>query len=221
VQRSAKGSEATTPATPVRSRRPSSKSNSELNNERRQAVLGIIDEMARLDERLNKFFARDETSNISIQHKRIRLSGALNSVAIFISNVIGRECGAWFFELAEGLNDLNIGTTPSLLRAFKANSRTVDSTSIWCQRAIVAAMVFALKNRTGGLAWNCAAQQVADNYPEIAQLAGKKAKDLPTAIYNWHKEFSAKRIKNEVALMVYEEHIRALEERYEKQAPAG
>ena len=92
---------------------------------------------------------------------------------------------------------------------------------MWCQRAYVAVRVFDLKINGGKDCdtWKKAAKQVAKKYPEIQQLSGAKAKVLATTIYNWHKEFSAKRIKNEMARTIYELGIEEICKRQKKQFP--
>ena len=180
-------------------------------DDRRDALLDAQEQIEDLDKRLNEAFKFDAATPETVEAKRNRLSSALMSVAIFVSKVIGQVHGGCFFELSVALADLNIGTIPNLLKASKKDSRTLDPTSLWCARAIVAARVFQLKKSKGRLSWKEAARQVAKDYPEIRQLLGKKAKDPATTIYNWHKEFSAKRIKNETARMQYEAWIEKLE----------
>jgi hypothetical protein len=188
---------------------------------RRDALLAIMTQLAKLDERLKKAFEINPAAVNTTETKRTRLSVALTSVADFVSNVIGREYGDHFFELSLVLDDLNIGTTPDLAKPIKAWSRTLDPTWMWCQRAYVAVRVFDLKINGGKDCdtWKKAAKQVAKKYPEIQQLSGAKAKVLATTIYNWHKEFSAKRIKNEMATTIYELGIEEICKRQRKQFP--
>ena len=145
----------------------------------RDALLAIVAQLAKLDERLKKAFKRNPAAANTLR-KRTRLSVALTSVADFVSNVIGREYGDHFFELSLVFADLNIGNTPDLAKPIKAWSRTLDPTSMWCQRAYVAVRVFDLKINGGKDCdtWKKAAKQVAKKYPEIEQLSGAKGEGL-------------------------------------------
>jgi hypothetical protein len=184
--------------------------------DRRKTIMQIVEEVQGLGGQLDDALTKCHYSE-SIENRRLRMSRALISVANFISKTIDSNHANWFFELANHLADLNVGTTPVFLQASKKENRTVDSTALWVQRAMVAALVFKLgqkNHRNGKPSWKEAARQVAKNYPELAQLRGKKAgADLATSVHNWFHQFSNGLVKNEIASLVYDEHVQAIERR--------
>jgi hypothetical protein len=180
------------------------------NFDHRKTIMQIVEVVQNLSGQLDEILTNCDQGE-SIENRRLRMSCALISVANFISKAINSNHANWFFELANHLADLNVGTTPEFLRASKKDNRTVDSTVLWVQRARVAALVFKVGQKTrrnGKPCWKEAARLVAKNYPELMQLRGKKAgADLATSAYNWFHQFSNDLVKNEIASAVYDEQV--------------
>lgn len=177
----------------------------------------LLNQIEDLDSRLSKAFNVDPVTARTTENSRVRLSIALTSVALFVGKVFGSEYAPLFFELSLALNDLNRGTIPTLLKASTKDSRPLDPSSLWHQRAMVVLRVSDLKMGDPKVSWQEAARQTAKEYPELKRLAGAKAKGpLAVTIYNWHKEFEASRVKNEEARMAYEVGLQILAERHKK-----
>jgi hypothetical protein len=140
--------------------------------------------------------------------RRVLLGGLLNEVGWFLIAAGHHRPGDELIELGSALIDLNDGAVKSIFKPPAEIARR-EPTHIWVDRADVASAVEAL--HAAGMSLKDASQLILRNYKSIEKL-GQKV-EWQTLV-NWRKEFSAGRVKNEVANEVFignREVVRVLE----------
>jgi hypothetical protein len=162
------------------------------------------------------------------ENERARFAEVLMVVASFF-RTLNVGFADMFFELALAIGDLNAGIVPDLLARSHVKGERVgrrfDSSQLWYVRARVALALHAYLLLEGRSADATAkhrpnlkrtAQKIATKYPELRNLAGKKARgNLATTIINWRNEFRRKekelskpydrRLKNYLAVYAFVE----------------
>jgi hypothetical protein len=129
--------------------------------------------------------------------RRLLLAFLLNAIGTFLTKAGHRRPGDELTELSSALLDLNDGAVKSIFKPPAGIARR-EPTHIWIDRADVASAVEAL--HAAGMSLKDASQLILRTYKSIEKL-GQKVKWQ--TLVNWRKEFSAGRVKNEVANEVF------------------
>jgi hypothetical protein len=139
---------------------------------------------------------------------------ALRAIAGFL-NRMGPDYLAHFADqfakLAQTLQDLTEGVRAPML--YPALAKRSDQTLVWLARARVALAVETM--RRFGHSREAAAKWAARRHPGLQRLiterAAHRSANLEKAIISWCKDFSSRRVRNDVAARAYSKAFKALD----------
>jgi hypothetical protein len=148
--------------------------------------------------RIREAFSQPSELAMSVEeNERERYASALMLVAHFF-RTLGVPFAHRFAELGTAVADLNEGAQPPILSRQRRASR--DASDLWCARAHVALGLHARLRLLSNVIphhseakhrpdLKAAAREIKVRYPQLKNIAGKKAKSLEETIINWRKEF--------------------------------
>lgn len=129
--------------------------------------------------------------------KQNQFAAALVVVARFMQDTISIEHANSFFELSSAIANLQTGSVHPWLAPARDVARR-DPSQLWRGRASAVVALEALCVARAPIDIKAAARELLRNHAGISRLGGGKLKRQAgvSTLMNWHKEFSAGRVKD-------------------------
>jgi hypothetical protein len=126
------------------------------------------------------------------------------SLAEFLEKKDGdRAIGRAFFDLAQGLSELDSGIVRHFLRPKQSGSKAVDPDNIWCARAFLSIAIDLLVSQ--GASRKDAARQIAAKVETWLPILTKSNGKYPSVLEKWYESFLKQTVKSRGALVLFNE----------------